>query len=62
MWLDLCMVEMITGIDLSQEIFAINVMRTLNSLSSIVASMFSDPYNYMETRPKESFSSKCALF
>ena len=32
LWLGICVVVMITGIDLSQEIFAINVLRMLNPL------------------------------
>ena len=41
---------MIVNIDLSQEIFAIDMSNALNSSLKHVASMFCDPYNYMKTR------------
>ena len=45
---------MIAGIQISQEIFAIDVLTALNPLWSIVGSMFCDCYDYMETRLKDS--------
>ena len=46
MWLGLHIVGMIRRIDLSQEIFAIDMLTALKSF--IVASMFCDGYDYME--------------
>ena len=44
-WLGLHIVEMITSIDVSQEIVATDILKALRS-----SCMFCDCYNYMETR------------
>ena len=47
-WFDLHLVVMIPSSDLSQEIFAIGILKALtHSLNGIVPNMFCDCYDYM---------------